>query len=81
MHTNPRIEDLPDVLRVDDVISVLNIGRNSMYQLLRSGAFPSIKIGRQYRIPKQYLLSYLDHGCYNSAMEGSPDHEKGDVSR
>ena len=75
------LDDLPDILQVEDVMEFLHIGRNTMYQLLKTGEFPSIKIGRQYRIPKQYLLSYLDHGCYNSVMEGSPDREKGDVSR
>ena len=75
-----RLDDLPDVMQVEDVMAFLQIGRNTMYQLLRTCEFPAIKIGRQYRIPKKLLLSYLDQGCYNAGMEGSPDQMKGDVS-
>ena len=81
MRRHVALEELPDVMQAEDVMAFLQIGRNTMYQLLRSGAFPAIKIGRQYRIPKKLLLSYLDQGCYNTVMEGSPDREKGDVSR
>lgn len=76
-----RLDDLPDIMQVEDVMAFLHIGRNTMYQLLKNGEFPSIKIGRQYRIPKQYLLSYLEQGCYNAVMEGSPDRKKGEVSQ
>jgi len=76
------LEELPDVLQVEDVMGFLQIGRNTIYQMLRSGQLPSIRIGRQYRIPKKILLSYLEEKCYNSDMEGSPDHNrKGDVSQ
>ena len=74
------VDELPDIMQVEDVMAFLKIGRNSMYRLLRSGVFPSIRIGRKYRIPKKYLLSYLDRECYNAGMEDSPDQKKGDVS-
>lgn len=81
MRKNMRLDVLPDVMQVEDVMAFLHIGRNTMYQLLKTGEFPALKIERQYRIPKKYLLSYLNQGCYNAVMEGSPDHKKGDVSR
>lgn len=69
MRNQLSINELPDIMQVEDVMAFLQIGRSTMYQLLRSGEFPSIRIGRKYRIPKKYLLSYLDQGCYNSGME------------
>ena len=53
------LEDLPLVLRVEDLIPVLGIGRNSAYELVRSGQIRSIKVGTQYRIPRQAVAEYL----------------------
>lgn len=52
-------EDLPLVLRVDDLMEVLGIGRNATYELLRSGKIRSIRIGTNYRIPRDALEEYL----------------------
>ena len=41
------------------VLSVLGVGINSAYQLVRSGQVGSIRIGRQYKIPKNALEIYL----------------------
>ena len=47
-------------LRVEDLMPILNVGRNTAYRLVRSGEIRSIKIGRQIRIPRQALLDYLE---------------------
>lgn len=52
-------DDLPLTLRVEDLIPILNIGRNTAYELVRSKQIRSVKVGRQLRIPKQYLIDYL----------------------
>ena len=46
-------DDLPLVLRVEDLMPVLDIGRNTAYELIRSGQIRSIRVGRKLRIPKQ----------------------------
>ena len=38
---------------------ILGIGRNTAYELVRSGKIRSIRIGRQLRIPKDALAAYL----------------------
>lgn len=53
-------DDLPLTLRVEDLIEILHIGRNTAYELVRSDQIHSIKIGRQLRIPKQALIDYLN---------------------
>ena len=52
-------DDLPLILRIEDLMKVLDIGRNTAYELVRSKQIYSIKIGRQLRIPKQALIDYL----------------------
>ena len=48
-------EKYPDILTVRDIMSALDIGRNKAYELLKLNKIKSIKIGRNYRIPKKYL--------------------------
>ena len=52
-------EELPLTLRVEDLMPILGIGRNTAYELIRCGKIRSIRIGRQLRIPKQALIDYL----------------------
>ena len=52
-------DDLPLTLRVEELMPILNIGRNTAYELVRSGQIRSIRIGRQLRIPKDAVQEYL----------------------
>lgn len=53
------LHDLPMTLRVEDLMPLLGIGRNTAYELIRSGQIRSIRIGRQIRIPRDALLDFL----------------------
>ena len=48
-------DELPLTLRVEDLMPILGIGRNTAYELVRSGKIRSIRIGRQLRIPKDAI--------------------------
>ena len=52
-------EELPLTLRVEDLMPILGIGRNTAYELVRSGKIRSIRIGRQLRIPKDAIQDCL----------------------
>ena len=54
-----RLKDYPDVLNIEQLSEVLGISTKTGYRLLREGTINSIRVGRTYRIPKVYLLSYL----------------------
>lgn len=57
---NPTLrEQLPMVLRVDELMPVLKIGRNAAYALVRSGKIKALRIGNSYRIPRSELLRFL----------------------
>lgn len=53
------ILDLPLVLTVDDLARLFCIGKNSAYELVRSGRIRSIQIGRAYRITRTALSDFL----------------------
>lgn len=48
-----------DILKPEDVKKILQIGRNTVYDYLKSGTIKSIMIAGKYRIPKLYLLEFM----------------------
>ena len=60
MGTNYRsFEDLLLTLTVEEAGQILRVGRNTAYELVRCGKLPSVRVGKQIRIPRQALLDYL----------------------
>lgn len=53
-------EQLPLVLSVEELARVLHIGKNSAYDLIRSGKIRSARIGHQIRVPKTALQAFLE---------------------
>jgi excisionase family DNA binding protein len=53
---------MPDVLTVDETAGVLRLGRNTVYEAIREGRLPSIRIRRRILIPKSALRQWLDGG-------------------
>lgn len=65
-HTAPALKDPPPdssvgaaVYTVEEARRLLGIGKNAMYDGLKAGAIPSIRIGRSYRIPKAKLHAMM----------------------
>ena len=56
-------DDLPLMLSVPEVAEVLGISRAGAYELVRSGGFPSLKIGSRIVIPKDKLIGWIDEQC------------------
>ena len=54
------LDDLPVTLRVEELMPILGIGRNTAYELVRSDKLRSIRVGRQIRIPKAEVLRFLN---------------------
>lgn len=47
------------VLTVANLQEILGIGRNTVYEMLNAGTIPALRIGKQWRIPKDAVLFYL----------------------
>jgi excisionase family DNA binding protein len=49
----------PKLLRVPQVMEALQLGRWKVYELIRSGALESIKVGRDRRVPADALDAFI----------------------
>lgn len=56
--------DYSDILTPTQVAEALHIGKNSVYNLLRSRQLGHRKIGRKYIIPKACLIDYVKSARY-----------------
>ena len=55
------LDQMPLFLTVDEVAEILAIGRSTAYDLVRCGRIKSIKLGKQYRIPKSSIQELLEN--------------------
>lgn len=56
------LEQMPLVLHVKDLQEILSVSHNTAYALVRSGQIRSIRVGRNYLIPKDAVASFLAKG-------------------
>ena len=54
--------DLPDMLRAEDVSKALRISRSSAYTLMHAGYFPAFRPlgGKTLRVSKASFLAWID---------------------
>lgn len=60
-----------DVLTPTECQNILLVGRNTIYNLLQNNIIKSVKIGKQYRIPKSSLQNYLNLCYSNECIDNS----------
>lgn len=54
------LEEYSDVLTVADLQEILSIGRNSAYELIRTGTIQAFRVNKKkWRISKESVLAYL----------------------
>ena len=55
------LSNYPEILTPKDLIEILNLSRNTIYDMLRNGIIPSYKVGngKIWRINKDDLIDYL----------------------
>lgn len=58
--SNINWDQIPVILNVKQLARVMNLGTNSTYELVHSKGFPSIRIGRQLKIPRDQFRKWLD---------------------
>lgn len=61
-------DSVVQVIKVEDLARMLSIGRNTAYELVRSGKIRSVKIGRTYRIPYSAVEDYLNASVEDGIM-------------
>ncbi len=53
-------DDLPLMLSVPELASVLGISRTRAYELAREKGFPSLIIGARILVPRDKLVAWID---------------------
>jgi excisionase family DNA binding protein len=51
--------EYPDVLDVKQVSDALGVSTKVVYRLLNNGTIVSLKVGREFRIPKVNVMKYV----------------------
>lgn len=69
-HAGIMFQDYPDMMTVFQLQKVLGVGRNTAYNLIRDNKVKSVRIGRTIRIPKQWLIEYIENEWCNNARNG-----------
>ena len=49
----------PEVLDVKQVSKVLGVSTKTIYKLIRKGTLSSMKVGREFRVPKVTVMRYV----------------------
>jgi len=74
MSVDWQLDGLPDVLTPTEAAQVLRLGRGSVYEAIRRGDVPSVRIGRRLLVPKAGLLRLLGSkaGAAGERTPGEP---------
>lgn len=57
--SNSMFSDYPDVVDVEDLTHMLNIGKNKAYELVNKNVIKSVKVGKKHIIPKYRVIEFL----------------------
>lgn len=49
-----------DIVTIDEIMEMLQIGRVTVYQMLQSGRIRRLRIGKRYIIPKQSIVELFE---------------------
>jgi excisionase family DNA binding protein len=63
---NPTLKDLPVVLTVDEVATLLRVNRKTVYVAIEAHQLPARRVGGVYRIRRDALLEWLQGEGPNS---------------
>lgn len=57
-----------EILKTEDLKELLGVGNNTVYTLMHSKGFPSIKIGGRYFVLKEDFLDWVREYRYKSFL-------------
>ena len=61
-------KQLPEVLHVEDVEKILRISHYTCLELIKKQEFPSFKIGRFHKVPRDEFFRWLAESSRNKMM-------------
>lgn len=68
------LQELPEVLTVKEARELTGgrIGRNAMYEYIKAGFIPHIKVGKKVLIPKRRFLAWLNGDLAEASRDREP---------
>lgn len=65
-------ENYSDMVGVNELCDMLNIGKNTAYDLIRTNQIYSLRIGKCIRIPKKCIIDFClsDNDCQYIKQDG-----------
>ena len=51
------------IMEIDGLCSMLDIGKNTAYQLLNDGEIDAFKVGTVWKIPKKSVEEFINRKC------------------
>lgn len=58
--SKPLFDDLPDVLTVEEIASILRLSEQTIRREMRVGNIPAIRCGRSLRCSKTKFIEYVE---------------------
>ena len=55
-----------DIMKLEEVMRYLDISKNTLYGLLKSGELNAFKIGKVWKIPKKSVKEYINKSLQNN---------------
>ncbi len=68
MKNTDMYNDLPNILKADQLASTLGVSRARAYQLLNTANFPTLKIGKRKLVPKDKRIQWIDQHTGGGAI-------------
>lgn len=62
------LDNYPDTLQVDDICEILKISPNTAYSFLRSHELHGFKCGKNWLIPKEAVISFIQKNAGSSSF-------------
>ena len=55
------LNEYSTILSVEDVMEILNIGKNAAYDLFRKGDIKCFRLKNRWKVPKQAVIDYINN--------------------
>lgn len=66
-NTTQIFNEYPDIVSVEQVMSMIRVGKSSTYNLLKLNRIRHVRVGKKYIIPKNAVVDFVCHNGYNES--------------
>jgi excisionase family DNA binding protein len=56
--------ELSTIVTVEEMMELLNIGKNTAYKLLENGEVKAFRLGNKWKVPRESINNYIHEKIY-----------------